>query len=97
MHKPPDRAPGIVADRIVAFGGIADEFTRIRHELAGDRVRRILELDEVGQRRREADRITFGDGLELPKPLRRGQSRFDKIFRAGQAAGVASQSHSALA
>src|SRR6202044_1379900 len=36
MHKPPGRAPGIVADRIVAFGGIADEFTRIRHELAGD-------------------------------------------------------------
>ena len=45
-------------------------------------------LDEVGQRRREPDRIKLRDGLELLKPLRLRQSRFHKIFRAGQAAGL---------
>jgi hypothetical protein len=79
MHKPLDRAPGIVADRIVAFSRIADELTRVRYELTRDWVGGIAGLDEVGQRRREPNRIALGDGLELRKSFPPGQSRFNEI------------------
>ena len=78
MHQPLDGAHGVVADRIVALGGIANELARVGHELARDRVARILGPDEGGERRRKADRVALGDGLELreavparPGPLRR--------------------------
>ena len=87
MHKALDGAPRIVADRVVALGGIADELSRIRHELAGDRIGGVAALDELGQRRRETDRIALGDSFERPKALRLGQARFDKVYGAGQAAG----------
>ena len=61
MHQPLDRAHGVVADRIVALGGIADELTRIGHELARDRVARVFGADQRGQRRRKADRVTPGE------------------------------------
>ena len=69
MHQPLDGAHGVVADRIVALGGIADELTRVGHELARDRVARVFGPDEGGERRRKADRIALGDRLELWKPF----------------------------
>ncbi len=86
MHQPLDRAHGVVADRIVALGGIADELTCVGHELARDRVARVFGPDEGGERRRKADRIAAGDRLELLKSFRAGQPRFDEILGAGQAA-----------
>ena len=51
MHQPLDRAHGVVADRIVALGGIADELSRVGHELTRDRVGGVFGPDEGGQRR----------------------------------------------
>ena len=47
MHQPLDRAHGVVADRIVALGGIADELTRVGHELTRDRVGRVAGLEQA--------------------------------------------------
>ena len=46
MHQPLDRAHGVVADRIVALRGIADELTRVGHELTRDRVAGIAGLEQ---------------------------------------------------
>ena len=87
MHKPIDGAHGVVANRIVTLGGIPDELTRIGHELTRDRVARVFAPDEGGQRRRKADCVALGDGLEVLKPFRARQPRRDEIVRGGQAAG----------
>ena len=84
MHQPLDRAHGVVADRIVALGGIADELTGVRHELTRDRVARVFRPDEGGQRRRKADCVALGDGLEAGKPFGRDQPRFDEILGSAQ-------------
>ena len=86
MHQPLDGALGVVADRIVALGGIADQLARVRHELTRDRVARVFGPDEGGERRRKADRIAASDRLELLKSFRAGQPRFGEILGAGQAA-----------
>src|ERR1700678_3796485 len=96
MHQPVDGAHGVVADRIVALGGIADELARVRHKLTRDRGARVVGSDEGGERRRKADRIVLRDRLELWKPFQAGQPRFDEILWAGQAAALASQGHSAF-
>src|ERR1700679_3851001 len=96
MHQPVDGATGVVADRIVALGGIADELARVRHKLTRDRVARVFRSDEGGERRRKADRIALADRPELWKPLPAAQPRFDEILGAGQAAALASQGHSAF-
>src|SRR5580658_1267291 len=57
MHQPLDGALGVVADRIVALGGIANQLARVRHELTRDRVARVFGPDEGGERRRKSDRI----------------------------------------
>ena len=90
MHKPLDRAPGIVADRVVALGRVAKELSRVRHELKRDRIGGTARLDEIGQRRCEPDRIMPGHGLKLLKALWPGKPRFDEIRGAGQAAGFES-------
>ena len=90
MDQPVDGAHGVVADRIVALGGIADELARVRHKLTRDRVGRVFGPDEVGERGRKADRIVVGYRLELWKPFRPSQPRFDEILGAGQAAALAS-------
>ena len=90
MHEPVDRTLGVVANRVVALGGIADELTRIGHELTRNRIGGIFGLDELGQRRGEPDRVAPGDGFELSKPLRRGKSRLHESFGSRQAAGLVS-------
>ena len=90
MHEPVDRTLGVVANRVVALGGIADELTRIGHELTCDRIGGIFGLDELGQRRGEPDRVAPGDGFELLKPLRRGKPRLHESFGSRQAAGSVS-------
>jgi hypothetical protein len=90
MHQSLDWAPGVVADRIVALGRIADELARVRHELKRDRVARVFQPDEGGKRRRNADRIALGNRTELWKQFRASQPRLDEILSAGQAAALAS-------
>ena len=46
MHEPFDRTHRVVANRIVALGGIANEFARVGHELTRDRVGGVVGLDE---------------------------------------------------
>ena len=90
MHQPLDGAHGVVADRIVALGGIAGQLSRVGHELMRDRVAAVFGLDEGGERRRKADSIAVGDRLELCKSFRASQPHLDEIRGAGQAAAVAS-------
>src|ERR1700733_6659769 len=90
MNQPPDWAHDVITDRIVALGGIADKLARVRNEMKRDRGARVFQLDEGGKRRRKADRITLGDRLELRKPFRADQPRFDEILGAGEAAALAS-------
>src|SRR5271156_3412741 len=96
MHQPLDRAHGVVANWIVALGGIADELTRIGHELTRDRVGGIVWPDELGQRRGKGNGVTPGDRLELLKPFGPGQPGFDKILGAGQAARLEARRHTAF-
>ena len=97
MHHPLDRAHGVVANRIVALGGIPNELTRVGHDLSRDRVARVLGANERGQRRCKADRVALGHGLEFRKPLRLSQPRFDEILGGGQAAVLKSErGHSAF-
>ena len=84
MHQAMNWAHRVVADRVVALGGIADQLPGVGHELARDRVGGIAGLDERGKRRRDGDRIAPGDGLELREPFRRGEPRFDQGSGGGQ-------------
>ncbi len=86
MNQPFDRAHGVVANRIVALGRIADELTRIGHELTRDRVGGIVWPDELGERRGKADRVAPGHGRKLLKPFGIDQPRLNEILGTGQAA-----------
>src|SRR5271168_2016827 len=79
-----NRAHRVVADRVVALGGVADKLAGVGHELAGDRVGGIAGPDERGKRRRDGDRIAPGDRLELLEPFRRGEPRRDQGPGGGQ-------------
>ena len=48
MDQPLDRAPGVVADRIVQFGRVAPKLARVGHELACDRIAGIGRVDQNG-------------------------------------------------
>ncbi len=85
MHQPMNRAHRVVADRVVALVGVADELARVGHELAGDRVGGIAGLNQRGQRRRDGDRIAPGDSLKLREPFRAGEPRVDQGSRGGEA------------
>ena len=85
MHQSLDGAHGVVADRVVALGRVADELAGVGHELARDRIGWIARPDERGERRREADRVALGDGLELGKPFGRRKACVDQLFRGGEA------------
>ena len=57
------------------------------HELARDRVRGIVGIDERGESRGEGGRVSPGDRLQLLKARRLGEPRLNEILGAGQAAG----------
>ena len=85
MHQPMNRAHRVVADRVVALGGVADELARVGHELPRDRVGGIAGLNQRGQRRRDGDRIAPGDGLKLRESFRAGEPRIDQGSGGGEA------------
>ena len=78
MDEPLDRAPGVVADRVVDLGRIARKLPRVGRELARNRVVRIVAVDQAGERRREADGVAAGDRLEVLQPLGRGEAGLDQ-------------------
>ena len=85
MHQSLDGAHGVVADRVVALGRIADELAGVGDELARDRVGGVAGLNKRRERRRKADRVALGDRLELVKPFRRRKPCFDQGSGGGQA------------
>ncbi len=93
MHQSVDRAHCIVADWIVALGGMALKLPPVGNELARDRVVGVAGLNERGERRAEADRIALRDRLELREPLRRSEPRFDEGLGSDQASRRLGNSH----
>ena len=76
MHQSLHRAHGVVADRVVALGRIADKLAGVWDELTRDRVGGVAGLHQRGERRRKADRVALGDRLELRAvPARRALLR----------------------
>ena len=85
MHQSLHGAHGVVADRVVALGRIADELAGVGDELARDRVGGVAGLNKRRERRRKADRVALGDRLQFGEPFRRGEACFDQRSGGGQA------------
>ena len=78
MDEPLDRAPRVVADRVVGLGRIAPKLATVGNELAGDRVPGIVAVDQADEGGREPDGVALGDGLEFGEPPRRGETGVDE-------------------
>ncbi len=75
MHDPLDRRVCVVTDRIRRFALARLKLRRIRHELARDRIVRVVRIDQRGDVRGQRDRVTGRNPLKLTEPIRRDQAR----------------------
>ena len=82
MHHALDRRQLVIRDRIGSFVRCGDEFGRIRHELASDRV--VRPLDQPVHRRGDCDGITLLHGHQGAARLGQDQARGNKSVGVAQ-------------
>ena len=75
MHQSLHGAHGVVADRVVALGRIADKLAGVGDELARDRVGRVAGLNKRRERRRNADCVALGDRLQFGEAVAAQRAR----------------------
>ena len=84
MDDPFDRTEGMVADRIVAFFRLQLQLPRIGDELPRNRIVRVAWVDQLGDSRRDGDRVARRDLLQRRQPVGSDEPRIGEFGRAAQ-------------
>ena len=93
MHQSLHGAHGVVADRVVALGRIADKLAGVGDELTRDRIGEVARPNKGRERRRNADCVAVGDCFQFGEAAGLSEPGFDQGLRGCQALSRSPNGH----